>query len=121
MMDRMDRVSEALKREISLILQNDIDDPRVEHITVNRVEPSRDLSVAKVYYMVSAEGVDMAALARGLKRASGFIRKELAAKLEMKYIPRVEFREDKGAERVESVDRIFDMIEKEHDEGTSEE
>ena len=59
---------------------------------------------------------------KGLNSASKYIRSELAHRLSLKYTPRISFREDYKEKKIEEVDRLFDLIEKEHpqDEGQDE-
>jgi ribosome-binding factor A len=114
MTDRMDRVAEAIKREISVILQDEINDPRVRHVTITRVEVTRDLALAKVFYLISAGENERGDIMKGLKSASSFIRSELAKKTSMKFTPRISFREDKAKKEEEAVENIFKKIEKEH-------
>ena len=113
MIDRLDRVKEKIKREVSVILQEDIDDPRVRHVTITRVELTRDLKIAWIYYIPDPEESDPQETARGLRSAGGFIRHELAARIDMKFTPKVSFREDKEEERKESIDKLFEKIEEE--------
>jgi ribosome-binding factor A len=116
MLDRMDKVSEALKREIMVILQEEINDPRVRHVTIMRVEVTRDLNLAKVFYVISEEESGKEAVAKGLHKASGFIRGQLAERLPLKVTPQISFREDREKEREEAVERLFEKIKKEHHE-----
>lgn len=116
MIDRMDRVCEGLKREIMAILQDQINDPRVRHVTIMRVEVARDLKQAKVFYLIAEEEIGKEEVAKGLHRASGFIRGQLAERLSMKFIPSISFREDREKEKEEAVDRLFEKIEEEHPE-----
>jgi len=113
MTDRMSRIDEALKREITLILQEEINDPRIEHVTITSVEVTRDMTLAKIFYVIPDEGPGGSEAARGLKSASGFIRGELSRRLPMKKMPRISFREDTAEKRQESVDSLFQKIEDE--------
>ena len=54
MIDRMERVQKLLKRKISVILQSEINDPRVKHVTILKVEVSRDLREARVFCEIDA-------------------------------------------------------------------
>ncbi|MFH1878155.1 MAG: 30S ribosome-binding factor RbfA [Candidatus Omnitrophota bacterium] len=114
MIERMKRVSEFIKREVALILEVDINDPRVKHVTITEVKVTKDLKLAKVFYVISGFEDQSEEIARGLKSAGGFIRKELAERMSMKYIPMISFAEDKIYKRNESVDRLFEKIEAEH-------
>ncbi|MFC1549202.1 30S ribosome-binding factor RbfA, partial [Candidatus Omnitrophota bacterium] len=111
--DRMDRVQKMMMREISVILQNDINDPRVRDVTITRVEVTRDLREAKAFYVLPEEESNKEEVATGLRHSASFVRKELAERITLKYIPRISFREDKKKEREESVDRLFTKIEEE--------
>jgi len=119
MAGRMNRVDGALKREILMILQDQINDPRVRHVTITSVEVTRDMSLAKVFYVVTDDQTSKSEVAKGLRSASGFIRGELSKRLSMKKMPRISFREDKTEEKQEAIDRIFAKIEEELTGGQS--
>ena len=116
MTDRIDRVAGTIKREISVILQEKIDDPRISHVTITRVEVTRDLRLAKVFCVISGDECEKKAVMKGLNSASSFIRGKLAEGVTMKFTPRLSFREDMDGERKESIDRIFEEIEKKEKE-----
>ena len=111
--DRMSRVDEALKREIMTILQEEVDDPRINRVMITSVEVTRDMSLAKVFYIPIEEEAVQKEAARGLKSASGFIRGELAKRLPMKKVPRLSFRQDRTEERQKAIDELFDKIQDE--------
>ena len=113
MIDRMDRLQKMLVREISVILQEEVRDPRVSHVTITRVEITRDLRIAKVFYVTNSEEFTAEEIAKGLKSSGGFVRRELAERITLKYLPRLLFREDRQNEREESMDRLFLRIEQE--------
>ena len=88
---KIDRATEDVKRELTDILRG-LKDPRGKGLlSVVRVELTRDLSFAKVY--VSAmEGLDAAkAACKGLDSASGFIRHEIAARVQLRHAPKFIF------------------------------
>lgn len=116
MVDRLERISEALKREISILLQEDINDPRIGNITITRVETSRDLRFAKVFYVIYSSDVEKDQIVKGLKKASSFIRGKLAERISMKFTPRISFHYDDTDAKKESMDKIFEKIKKEKDE-----
>ncbi|MGB2599446.1 MAG: 30S ribosome-binding factor RbfA [Candidatus Omnitrophota bacterium] len=115
MIDRMDRVSEAIKREISLILQEKIKDPRISGLSITKVEVSRDLRTAKAYFLKFSDEHEIQVIEKILKRAASFIRSELAGRAKMKFTPKLTFLEDKEEEAEENIERTFDVIEKEHE------
>ena len=116
MIDRMDRVSEAIKRELSLILQERISDPRISGLSITKVEVSRDLRNAKVYYLKFLDEAERQEVQKALKKAGSFLRNELARRISMKFTPRLSFLEDKAEEAEENIERTFEAIEEEHKE-----
>lgn len=114
MKERIERIGKMLTREISFILQTEIDDPRIHDITITRVDMTRDLRLARVYYVISADKEEKQNVEKALKRHVKHIRGELGHRVSMKYLPRLSFREDKTEESKMSVDMLLEQIEKEH-------
>ena len=89
--NRIGRINEEIQRELSDLLRN-LKDPRVQNtmISITRVETTPDLRYAKVY--VSFLEADKASDAlKGLKSASGYLRRELGRKLQLRYTPEVQW------------------------------
>ena len=104
---RTDRISEDIKREVIAVMR-ELKDPRIQGmLTVVRVEVSNDLSYAKVY--VSAmEGIETAKLAvKGLKAASGYIRREVGQHLHLRKSPEFNFIAD---DSIEHGMKIFEKL-----------
>lgn len=118
MTDRIDRIDELVRREISVIILDYVDDPLVRSITVTKVDVSRDLSLARIFYLTSVAPEEKEALAKELKKAAGFIRGKLAKVIKLKSMPKLSFSEDKTEEREEQIERLFKLIEKERSSGT---
>ncbi|MGB2878634.1 MAG: 30S ribosome-binding factor RbfA [Candidatus Omnitrophota bacterium] len=117
MLDRMDKITEGIKREISMILQEKVNDPRLDGIAVTRAKVSRDLKYAKIYYLGYSDDERVKSDAeKALKKARRFIRSELAGRVSIKFIPELVFVEDKEEEMEEHMDRTFEVIEKELEE-----
>lgn len=96
---RIDRISEDIKRELIAILR-EVKDPRVSGmLTVVKVDVSNDLSYAKVY-VSAVEGIEVAKESvKGLKAASGFIRKRLGSNLHLRKTPELKFIADDSIEK----------------------
>ncbi|UCF78846.1 MAG: 30S ribosome-binding factor RbfA [Candidatus Eiseniibacteriota bacterium] len=93
---RMQRVGDLLRQEISEIMCRRMKDPRLGFLTVTSVEVSPDLRYAKVF--ISSPGTEEE-LASGLKvlaGASGFIRSELFKRVTLRFIPELSFRPDRS-------------------------
>lgn len=91
---RVGRVSEQIKKELSLILQSEIKDPRIGFITVTGVEATNDLSQAKVYLSVLGNDEQKEDTLSALEKAQGFIRSELGRRIRLRHVPELLFRFD---------------------------
>ena len=103
---RIDRVTEDIKRELNVILR-EVKDPRVSGmLSIIKVDVSNDLSYAKIY-ISAVEGIEVAREAvKGLKSASGFIRKRLGASLHLRKTPELKFIAD------DSIEKGFELFSK---------
>ncbi len=93
---RTERVGEQLREEIARLLREEISDPRIGLLSVTRVDVAPDLSHALVFWS-ALEGGAQAPLERveaGLESAAGFLRRQLAARLQLKRTPELRFRHD---------------------------
>ncbi|MGN1466867.1 MAG: 30S ribosome-binding factor RbfA [Ruminococcus sp.] len=119
---RIERTTEDIKRELTAIFR-ELKDPRVADafISIIRVDLTNDLSYCTVY--VSAmEGMDRAKEAvKGLKSASGFVRRELGAKLKIRHVPELIFKATDSIEYSANISRILNGLEIKDDEQSSEE
>ena len=109
---RIDRTTEDIKRELTAIFKM-VKDPRVADcfISIIRVEVTNDLSYCTVYFSV-IEGMERAKEAlKGLKSASGFIRRELGHRLHLRHTPELIFKATDSVEYSANISRILN----EHD------
>ncbi|MEE8359721.1 MAG: 30S ribosome-binding factor RbfA [Candidatus Omnitrophota bacterium] len=116
---RPERVQEALRREVSMIVQKEIKDPRLGFITITKVEVTKDLKNAFVYYSVLGEEKVANNTRHALKSAVGYIRKLIGERMKMKYVPEITFRQDMSIEHAKRVYEILDNIKKEKSEDES--
>jgi len=105
---RRRRVADQIQRELSDILRSELKDPRVGMITLTGVEVSPDFAHAKVFFTSLAEAAQRDEVRAGLKRASGFLRTMLGARLKIHNTPELHFVYD---ESVESGIRLTHLIE----------
>ncbi len=96
--NRGSRINEAIKEEMALILRT-IKDPRIDPMTsIVKVDTTRDLKYCKIYYSVLGDEEDKAATAEGLKSAVGYIRRELAIRINLRQTPELSFIRDDSIE-----------------------
>jgi ribosome-binding factor A len=97
---RSERTSKLIQREISALLEREVNDPRLSRfVSVTEVTLSADLMHAKVYVSTLSSEMNKEDLLAGFSKASGFLRKELAAHLRLKQMPELSFHYDDSIER----------------------
>ncbi len=101
---RIDRVAAQLQKELSLIITQELMDPRLGMITLTRVVLTTDLKEATIFF--SSLGDKQKGLAT-LQRAKGFIRSHLAQRMRLRFIPNLHFKIDDGPEYAEHINRLF--------------
>lgn len=104
--NRLGRISDQLKQELALLIQNELRDPRLGMISVLEVKVSRDLAHADVFITVlNAEPKDAVA---ALNNAGGFLRSLLAKNLNLRVTPRLRFIFDESVERGRKLSSLID-------------
>jgi len=97
---RGERTSKLIRREISGLLEREVNDPRLSMlISVTEVSLSPDLRHAKVFVSTLGNEINKEDMLAGFNNASGFLRRELASHLKLKYTPQLSFHYDDSIER----------------------
>lgn len=110
MSGRAEKVAHEIKREVSLIIQDELRDPRLGFITITRAEITPDLRFARVFFSVYGNEEQWKQTLEGLEHANGFIRKMLGQRLKLRLVPEVVFHEDHSAEYTISIEQRFEEI-----------
>ena len=107
---RRGRINDEVKKELSMILR-EVKDPRIANafISVTSVDVTGDLKFAKVYY--SAMQGDKKEVAAGLRSSAGFIRREVARRLNLRMTPEFTFVEDRSIEHGAHISKLLNSIE----------
>jgi len=104
---RPQKLGDLIQRELSELVQRELRDPRIGMITLTGVDVSPDLSHAKVFYTtLDPAHVDDAG--KGLKRAAGFLRSQLAKRIKLYTTPELRFEYDESVERGDRLSRLID-------------
>ncbi len=117
--NRIERVQEEVRREISAILQQRASDPRLTWLSVSRVEISKDLTHAKVFVSSLGDAETRAGALKALQKAGPFIRAELSRRIQLRHTPELSFREDRGLEASLRVSQILAESTRTHPETSS--
>ena len=102
---KLERMNNLFVKEISSILHNEIKDDNIKFVSVTGCEITNDLSFAKVYF-TSISNLTKEQIEKEMNEASGFIRTELASKIDIRIIPKLKFVYDESIEygnRIESI------------------
>ena len=110
---KIDRISSQLEKEISYIIATEVKDKALSFVTITECRVTNDLSYARVYYTILDENkIDDSK--KAFKDAKGFIRKELASRINIRHIPDLEFIYDESIEYGKKIeDKIKEIHEKE--------
>lgn len=109
--NRIGRINEEIQRELSSLIPN-VKDPRVSGlISVTAVETTPDLKYAKVYISV-LDKRDSAQVLKGLKSASGFLRRELGHTLQLRYTPELQFIADDSIQQGAHILEVLRQVER---------
>ena len=110
--NRMNKVNEELKKEISIVISQELKDPNITGlISVTKVDTTPDLRFARVYVSMINAKSNKGNLAR-LKKCSGFIRSAIARRVNLRVTPELIFLFDESIEYGSRIDAIIDKITK---------
>jgi ribosome-binding factor A len=108
---RTERLNHLLRQEITELLQREAKDPRLSvMVSVTRVSVSADMHFAKVFVSVLGTEEEKKGLLAGLHAASGFLRRELASRLSLRYTPDLSFVYDDTMEQAGKVIQLIDQV-----------
>lgn len=111
---RVNRISEEIRKIVSELLTIGLKDPRVNPMTsVTKVDITRDLGFANIYVSVLGEKDEKDETLKGLESAKGFIRKEIASKIDLRYVPELIFHLDESIEQGIYMSRLIEKVAKE--------
>jgi ribosome-binding factor A len=105
---RIRRVADQIRRELSDLISTELKDPRLGLITLTGVEVSSDLAHAKVFFTSLADPARRAETVAGLRRAAGFLRSALGARLALYSVPELRFMYDESVESGMRLARLID-------------
>jgi len=105
---RSQRIADLLKKEMAVLLVEGIKDPMVAGlVTVMKVNVSRDLRNAKIFFSVLGDEKERNRVMAGLERAKGFIKRELAHRMNLKHMPELTFRLDHSLDAREEIEKLL--------------
>jgi ribosome-binding factor A len=107
---RLQRIADRIRQDLSEMLIREISDPRLQQIFVTDVKVDRELAFADIY-VSAVEGAERSVeILAGLKSASGFIRRALAGRIELRTFPRLRFHWDPTPENADHIERLLTQL-----------
>ena len=109
---RIEKVSSLLKKEITLIMQNDLENEliRDHFVNISKIDLSGDLQHCKIYVTSRAEELVRKEIVESLNIAKSFIRHNLGKRIEMRRVPEIIFKDDILIDKGLSVLKLLDEL-----------
>ena len=109
-MSRHERVEEAIKKEVSTIIHDELKDPRIGFVTITRVELTKDLRSAKIFYSVLGKEDSHKKTKLALDSALGYIRSLVAQRINLRFATELMFTEDHSTEYSVKIQEVLNKI-----------
>lgn len=109
-MSRRERVREAIKKEASIIIHDELKDPRLGFVTITDVELTQDLRSAKIFFSVLGKEEEHKKTKEAIDSALGYIRMLIAQRLKLRFAPEIAFKEDRSAEYGSRIEEVLNEI-----------
>jgi ribosome-binding factor A len=118
---RNERLAEEIREEVAQIVGGGMKDPRLGFVTITRVSLTGDMRTARVLVSILGTPKERAKSLGILRRAAGFVRRELGRRLNIRHTPEVLFVPDEGLDNSERVAKLLDEVGTGEPEGPGEE
>ncbi len=109
-MRRPEQLAEVIREEVSQIVGYELEDPRVERVTVTDVRVTENLRDATVYYTAEGTEAEKADAMKALQKAAPYVRRQLGQALNLKYTPELHFVRDTVEEAATRVEELLSEI-----------
>jgi ribosome-binding factor A len=114
---RASRVGDLLLREIADLLMTKVKDPRVKKTTLTGVFVSTDLRYAKVFYSLIGDEQEILEAQKGLESATGFIKREIGFRMDLKYVPDIACKHDRSLAVGDHMEKLLQKLKTEESSG----
>jgi len=109
------RIGERIREELSEMILQDIQDPRLSGISFTLVRIDKELAYADIYFSALEGSSRAPEVIEALQHAQGFLRSELAKRVEIRHFPRLRFHWDSAFEQMDQVEKLFAKIKDENE------
>lgn len=109
---RLQRIADRIREVLAEMLIKEINDPRLEQITITDVTVDRELAYANIFVSCVEGSVRSKDILSGLKHASGYIRRELANRIDLRSFPHLRFHWDPTPENADKIEKLLFSLSK---------
>ena len=113
---RVEKIQELIKQEASEIIMRELKDPRIGFVTVTEVDVSSDLRNAKLYLIILGSDKQIEDTWKGLNSSLGFIRRELAHRIRLKFITEIKFLMDTSLQYSAHIQELLIKVQKDEED-----
>jgi len=107
---RVQKAAQAIREVVSTAILMEMNDPRIENVTVTYVEVSGDMRHAKVHVSVMGSEQQQTLCLHGLQHAAGFLQSKVAKRIDTRYTPQLKFILDMGVKRSIEINKILETV-----------
>lgn len=107
---RVLKAAEAIREVVSTAILIELQDPRVEDVTVTYVEVSPDMRTAKVHVSIMGDEKKQELCLHGLRSSAGFLQQKVAQRIDTRYTPRLQFHLDRGVKNSIAISKILQDV-----------
>jgi ribosome-binding factor A len=107
---RVQKAAEAIREVVSMAILTELQDPRVQGVTVTFVEVSPDMRQAKVHVSVMGDDTKQKLCLHGLESSAGFLQTKIGKRIDTRYTPRLRFELDMGVKKSLAIARLLSDV-----------
>ncbi len=107
---RADRIGVAIQTALSELLSRKIEDPRISKVTISSVELTPDLRIAYIYFTLFSGEEKVEEAMAGFESSRGYIKKHIAPKLGLRYMPELKFIYDKSFDHGSKIEALLNSV-----------
>lgn len=109
---RTERIEKIIERELASILANDVKNEKLKFVSVTKVSVTKDLSIATIWYTIFGNEGEIASTNKELLDAKGYLRSELAHRLDLRKTPDLKFKYDESLAYGNKISKILEDLKK---------
>ncbi|CAG0953173.1 MAG: 30S ribosome-binding factor RbfA [Anaerolinea sp.] len=107
---KQERMAERIREILSTLLLTEINDPALQEVTVTEVRLDRELEYATIYVNALGDEDSRGEVMAGLRRAVGFLRREVGKRVQLRRVPELRFVWDESLSRADGIEKLLDSL-----------